>query len=231
MEKDTERHIQFSDGTEIAVRGVWKLIDPELLQLAATFFSGLVNWVVDWASKIDWRAFIDGRWTRHIVLRFADEAFERDDITESEKADLSRFVEEFKSCIDQTISCEDKCDKRAALIAIERALVIGAASRVPSEKLKEIQQEFKRRQAAIAREGKIAKTENLKAAIIADAEENNRTLAISEQFARMILPGVREKLGLPPAGSDWPQWRAVKDGISAIKKDRTKRNVLTKDKT
>jgi hypothetical protein len=231
MEKDTERHIQFSDGTEIVLRGLFTLINSELLQHFATIFSGFVNIIIEGASKVDWRAFIDGRWTRHIVLRFADEATEREDITESEKADLSRDVEEFKSCIDQIIRCDDKCDKRAALIAIERAVMIGAESRVPPEKLKEIQQEFKRRQAAIARQGKTAKTANLKAAIIADAEENNRTLAISEQFARMILPGVREKLGLPPAGSDWPQWRAVKDGISAIKKDRTKRNVLTKDKT
>jgi len=45
MEKNAER-IQFSDGTEIAIRGAWTLIDPVLLQQAATFFSDLCNWFV-----------------------------------------------------------------------------------------------------------------------------------------------------------------------------------------
>jgi hypothetical protein len=248
MEKNDERHIQFSDGTEIAIRGVRTIIDG-ITAMGRHVFSDLFNWVVEWASKIDGRAFIDGRWTRHIVLVFADEALERDDITESEKADLSRYVEEFKSCIDQIISCEDKCDKRAALIAIERALMIGAESRVPSEKLKEIQQEFKRKerdakrnhgaeQAATARRAKekqdVECAEALKEAITAYAKEHSLILAVSAKCAESIRLGVCDRLSVcqkqsvrDKLKSGWPSSSTIKDAISELKKDKTKRTVLT----
>jgi hypothetical protein len=67
----------------------------------------------------------------------------------------------------------------------------------------------------------------LENAIIAEATNLNKVLAISLEFARLVRRGVLEHLGLPddPDENEWPSANTIKRAISRI---RAKRGVMPK---
>jgi hypothetical protein len=116
---------------------------------------------------------------------------------------------------------------------IYKSFIIGFTAKKPKDIARELidDPEIKRyigeNTAAVARKGKTAKAQKLKDAIIVWAKENERPLATSDKFAESIRSDVRQKLGLSPVGKDWPKARTIRNAISEMKKDKTKRADLT----
>jgi len=65
------------------------------------------------------------------------------------------------------------------------------------------------------------RTTKLIDAIEAEATLRRRALAISQEFADLIRPGVRRRLNLDPEGKDWPSVATIKNPIREIKKAKT----------
>jgi hypothetical protein len=66
----------------------------------------------------------------------------------------------------------------------------------------------------------------LEPAIIAEATHLNKTLAISEDFAGLVRPGVLKRLGLDEK-AEWPGETTIKRAVSRIKRGQTNRVTLT----
>jgi hypothetical protein len=173
----------------------------------------------------------NGEWQRIRILRVADDAIENDNHDDLDRQILEAERSEFSSSMQIIIDLpQGDPIKSAALKANNSAFLIGLMAENPKETARELIQkgtpEIKQyigdNAAAQMRNAKAKKDaeneEALKTAIIACAKTHKCTLAISEKFAKRIRPDVRKKLGLPPERSDWPQWRTIKDTISAIKR-------------
>jgi hypothetical protein len=116
-------------------------IDPNVLQPAVETWAGFMTNLAKWAASIDWKAFSDGRWHKHLILSVAEEVSERADTSEHDRRKLQDHAKAFELAINQIIKSSRQRDKQAALDAMTHASMIIALSGISHEALAEIKRQ------------------------------------------------------------------------------------------
>ncbi|HEY8007151.1 MAG TPA: hypothetical protein VIF02_04110 [Methylocella sp.] len=128
-------------------------------------FERTIRRFVSWASKIDWSAFIDGRWQQHLVMEAAEEALARDDLGEDERHRITGDLEEFKTDFAEIIRSKEACNKEIVLRVVEHALFIGYSVGVPANRLHALRSEVEKARESITKAHTARRADNVQAII------------------------------------------------------------------
>jgi hypothetical protein len=146
-------------------------------------------------------------------------ALEGKGLSEKQRADLQESLSTFGSIFRQIGNdIEPRLSNNVARLIVNAALIGNYADK---KSLALLRVSVADTQAATARKAKqtsdAGRRRDLDSAIADEAQAQNRAMAVSIEFARLIRPGVCERLGVGCA-ENWPRLGTIKAAISRLKK-------------
>ncbi|WP_292529897.1 hypothetical protein [Methylocystis sp.] len=137
-------------------------------------------------------------------------------LSSEEEARFAKYEKTIRACYSVIVNSILPLDEKDIVLrSLKAAMYIGLQARLNPNG---VQKKIRRRQSEQGNAAKLEKREALLRAILADAKENNLTLAVSLEFARSIRDDICKRLGTDNAEGSWPSPGTIKSAISTIKR-------------